>query len=582
MPLRKKIKPRIVSLQSLKNFKNTCDYWLVIMDIQELIDNVKGKNGNIGIIVWLMCLWNLFWMFLFYVVVISMFHLITYSYSFIVNPGKTIALTWWYIKKEFLGIQEKDKPIAVEEQKQKQHAAIPETRENTKTHQTNNFVLPFEIKETLEYKPTVGVRGNQSTNSYIKLIRVIVLGYFKSRLENEQNFVEGRFDAPIFAFDDERVIVNSDGIGQFIHDFVWHIVSENTPIPSNHRLVYGSKYTPFLVEIADGFRPESEKSVSGIQRYVESLIDYYIAIVMGWSSADNHNTQELNKATQEAVKADGQVSKHKIEKNTKKQDEESKDDRYWKNIVVYYGLWCAVIAAFIATLRGVKPELSMSVEAVLLILGVSFLVSIYAIIVTKKKDFVSNIIFILTVPLAIVFWLEVMLGNNNAKKNQTITPNVNSVLSKSEFENVMNDLKSQDIKNMHKTKTWQNSEGKTEQLLGENPSDNDINAFLAIIANNINPNLPIMVESNVRADSVRYGSKQLIYNNTITDIPSSDHVTITDSDIQSFKVELMKEGNICVYSKHLFRYGVKLTYNYYVANGDYLMTIDILPSDCGY
>lgn len=163
--------------------------------------------------------------------------------------------------------------------------------------QPKSFVLPFKLKKTLDYKPTIGVRGNQSTNSYIKLIRVIATGYFKSLLQDEEDFYESRFDNPALAFDDERVIANADVIGKFIHDFVWHIVSENTPISGNHRLLYGSKYTPLLVEIADGFYKDSDKTVSGIQRYVESLMDYYINIVISGEPIATHTRTEQETPT---------------------------------------------------------------------------------------------------------------------------------------------------------------------------------------------------------------------------------------------------------------------------------------------
>ena len=156
------------------------------------------------------------------------------------------------------------------------------------------------------------------------------------------------------------------------------------------------------------------------------------------------------------------------------------------------------------------------------------------------------------------------------------------VLSEQQFDNAISDMQSQGVENMHQSEIWQNSRGATERLLGDNPSDEKIQAFLRDSAMEVNRHMPVMVEQNVRQDSVGYAHKQIIYNYTITDVPNANSVNITSSMVSTLKADMMREANLCLNSEHLLKYGINLSYVYFATNRDYLFTIDVAPRDCGY
>lgn len=188
--------------------------------------------------------------------------------------------------------------------------------------QSKPFTLPFHIKDKPEYQPTIGIKSNQVASSFIVLIRRITIGYLKSCMEDDSDFCEGHFNNPVFV-DDRLTVGNANTIVQFIHDYVWYIMSENTPIASNHRLVYGIKYTPFILNITNNFH--QEMSVIGIQKYVESLIDYYIEIILVDDEPSALMMEQLsNSQSQEMQSVNITPQQARIETNNKKQKSDDK------------------------------------------------------------------------------------------------------------------------------------------------------------------------------------------------------------------------------------------------------------------
>lgn len=249
------------------------------------------------------------------------------------------------------------------------------------------------------------------------------------------------------------------------------------------------------------------------------------------------------------------------------------------NSTLYYLLW-GVWGIGILSQFFIKITYDFSGSTVLFIWMIGFAVAITAVILKREKFFsLLHIGFMLFVPFSFVFWLSVFFGFIHGNDTAKLTTNTQTKIT---FNQAINDIQSKGVANMYQTQTHQNVVKQTHQYLGNNPSDEKLQAYLQKMVDDTNPNLPIMVEQNVRADSMHRFGKILMHYFTITDIQSATGTYFDESVVRELKMELMTSANICKNNGYILKYGVSLSFTYYAINKDKLFDVLITPKDCGY
>lgn len=267
----------------------------------------------------------------------------------------------------------------------------------------------------------------------------------------------------------------------------------------------------------------------------------------------------------------------KMQKNIEDNENEidANDKNHQENMWVYILLWLAIFSGFIAQFF-IEPQYQFSTTMFGLMWLVGFVVSVYAVFITGQRFRDYNLLFIFMAPFAIIFWLSVFYGLKESNTTQTNNQ------TKITLNQAINDIQSKGVANIHQTQTHQNTVKQTHQYLGNNPSDEKLQAYLQKMVDDTNLNLPIMVEQNVRADSMHRFGKILMHYFTITDIQSATGTYFDESVVRELKMELMTSANICKNNGHILKYGVSLSFTYYAINKDKLFDILIAPKDCGY
>lgn len=267
-----------------------------------------------------------------------------------------------------------------------------------------------------------------------------------------------------------------------------------------------------------------------------------------------------------------------MQKNIEDNENEidTNDKNHQENMAIYVLLWVAIIAGFIAQFF-IEPQYQFSTTMFGLIWLVGFIISVYAVFVTKQRFRDYNLLFIFMAPFAITFWLSVLVDLQESDK-----PTANNQVNNTTLNQAIDDIQSKGVANMHQTQTHQDIVSKTHQYLGDNPSDEKLQAYLQKMVDDTNLKLPIMVEKNVRADSMYLFGKIVMHYFTITDIQSSVGMNFDKNAVNELKAELMTTANICQNNGHILKYGVSLSFSYSAVNKDNLFDILITPQDCGY
>lgn len=274
-----------------------------------------------------------------------------------------------------------------------------------------------------------------------------------------------------------------------------------------------------------------------------------------------------------------QPTKLATHQSTENDDETDDEVENIGNQILYNLLWTiwgiGIISQFF-----IKDTYNFSGSTVLFIWLIGFVIAVTSIMLKREKFFtLVHIGFMLFVPFSFAFWLSVFYGLMYGGDEPKLTTNTQTNIT---LNQVIDDIQSKGVENMHQTKTHQNIVEQTQQYLGSNPSDEKLQAYLQKIVDDTNPNLPIMVEQNVRADSMHRFGKILMHYFTITDIQSSIGTNFDQNTVNELKIELMNSANICKNNGHILKYGVSLSFSYYAINKDKLFDVLITPQDCGY
>lgn len=325
-----------------------------------------------------------------------------------------------------------------------------------------------------------------------------------------------------------------------------------------------------------------------------SLVDY-IKNKLGIEVNANKKTIINNHiASQENQKQQSKTQKKTLDKHTVNDDYTVDDEidkeikNHQENMLCYNLLWLAIITGFVAQFF-IKPQYSFSDTMFVCVWLIGFLFSAYSVFVTKQRFRDYNLLFVIIAPFAIIFWSELVFGFFDNKKyySPKETAEMVSYIKQQEqkkhsnhlINTTIDEMNSKGVENFHKTQIFQNSVEATRQILGDNPSDAQITSHLENMASLMNGNLPIMVDEYTQMFKVTIIGKTVIYNYKVTNI--ENFVNIPNNAIQEHKNNMMN-SNMCANMGHMLKYGVTLSYNYYAVNGDYLFTVDIAPSDCGY
>lgn len=118
----------------------------------------------------------------------------------------------------------------------------------------------------------------------------------------------------------------------------------------------------------------------------------------------------------------------------------------------------------------------------------------------------------------------------------------------------------------------------TGERFFEGKKESELNSVLIQAANQINQNLPMMVDSETRLDSTVGINNQFRYNYTMINYPAEE------LDSKAFKEAMQPQliNSVCTTKEMevFMKNGVPVTYAYHGKNGKQVTTITIHPSQC--
>lgn len=234
-------------------------------DIQELIDNINGKN-KVGIIVWFLSLWNLMGILLFIPFLVMMYIMII-PFLLIMEPKQASIFLLDFIKRKLIkyGLQEKLLSINLKKDDKKESVLPPQPR----------CLLLFPLKDKPNILVNKSLYGDFGEQELIVGIIKSSATYLKLQLSLKYDFIfiEPKDIKIIINFDDGVAFTNS--IGEVIHACVWKLVLANTAIDNREYLPFGANYIKYLADLLGDF--DEINLTNGTQIYLESLTDYYLS-----------------------------------------------------------------------------------------------------------------------------------------------------------------------------------------------------------------------------------------------------------------------------------------------------------------
>lgn len=111
-------------------------------------------------------------------------------------------------------------------------------------------------------------------------------------------------------------------------------------------------------------------------------------------------------------------------------------------------------------------------------------------------------------------------------------------------------------------------------------SDDRINSLLSEVVNAMNKSLPMMLDSEVRLDSVVGMNKTLFYKHTLVNYTADE----VDSSFFDTEVRPFLLNQACTTPQMIFALDLGISYFYHFrgVNGKFVSQIVIAPSDCGF
>lgn len=143
------------------------------------------------------------------------------------------------------------------------------------------------------------------------------------------------------------------------------------------------------------------------------------------------------------------------------------------------------------------------------------------------------------------------------------------------LEQVKDDIDKHGFENIQNSQAWQEGEQHIKELLGENPNNEQIRAYLSQMATDTNAHLPF------QADEITTLLKLSHDNNTLT-----YHMKIhQDKDELNFSADMMKymlinHNNVCGALAPMLSRRILVDYHYYDENETSVYIIPIRPEDC--
>lgn len=458
-----------------------------------------------------------------------------------------------------------------------QEPTDPQVEPTPKTEPTPppKYLLPFPLKDKPSITVNKSLYGEFAEHELANGIVKCSATYLKQQLKSDFDFeiidpqeIISNFHEMYSATTQKRLAV-VNGLGVAIHQCVWRLMVANTGIDNREYLPFGTNYAKHLAEIFQNF--DETSIATGIQIYIESLMDYYLSKIGYYHSTVSTNHDKKN-TMNDKTNIDDEYEDDDMDDEYDKYDEvENTGNHTLYNILL--GLWGAgMIAQY-----WVEDTYDFNGGELFFIWLIGFAVTTTAVAWKKEKFFtLIHTFFMLFVPFAFVFWASVVIAlfdNQSATNIQNSNP---------VFNQAIDDIQSKGVANMHQTQTHQNVVGQTYKHLGNNPSDKKLESYLQKMVDDTNPNLPIMVEQNVRADSMYRIGKTLIHYFTITDMPSAVGTNFDKKTVNEFKKDFMASANFCQNHEHILKYGVNLSFYYSAVNRDKLFDIIVTPQDCGY
>lgn len=143
------------------------------------------------------------------------------------------------------------------------------------------------------------------------------------------------------------------------------------------------------------------------------------------------------------------------------------------------------------------------------------------------------------------------------------------------LEQVKDDIHKHDLENIQNSQAWQEGEKHLKDFLGENPSDEQIYAYLSDMTTDTNAHLPFQVDEITTLIKISHHDKILTY-----------HMKIHQSkDEMNFSADMMKDvlinhNNSCGTLSAMLTRRIGVDYQYYDNNETPVYLIHIRPEDC--
>lgn len=143
------------------------------------------------------------------------------------------------------------------------------------------------------------------------------------------------------------------------------------------------------------------------------------------------------------------------------------------------------------------------------------------------------------------------------------------------LEQIRDDIHAHGLENIQNSQAWQEGENHIAELLGENPSDEQIRTYLLNMALETNIHLPLQMDEITTLMKISHDDKTLIY-----------HMKIhQNKEEMNFSADMMKEmlishNNACGALAPMLSRGIWVDYQYYDNNETPVYPVHIRPKDC--
>lgn len=142
-------------------------------------------------------------------------------------------------------------------------------------------------------------------------------------------------------------------------------------------------------------------------------------------------------------------------------------------------------------------------------------------------------------------------------------------------EQVMEDINKHGVQNIQNSQAWQEGEKHIKTILGDNPSDEQIYAYVSNMVTQTNVHLPLQVDEITTLMRTSNNDRTLTY-----------HMKIhQNKDEMNFSADMMKDvlihhNNVCGALSAMLSHGIWVDYHYHDENETPVYLIHIRPEDC--